>query len=606
MRQVFFLLNFLFCFCTYVLQAQEIPYPEKNVTVNFSNTPLSDVFKSLSNQTGVVFSYSSFDDQKKISLSAHNKTLRIVLNQVALVSNSSYKLKGKYVIIKTAPITPVLGNSSVVLSGYIYNAQDSSKIDRASVYIETSKRSSLTNEYGYFFLSGIDASSPVKLSIAKQNYYDTAISVVSKKDTLLAIYLHPKLIEKKEIAADTMRIDTARKDSLVKVAIVDSISAQPDLLEQLRMGFKKFNSNFKNISDTLFSNFALSLAPYISTNRLLSGNTVNNGALNLTVGYSKGVRLFEIGGVMNIDDGNVKYFQVAGAGNIVSENVSGVQIAGVLNLNRKRTDGFQVAGVYNDTYKMNGMQVAGVFNNTYTMNGMQIAGVVNRNEGHAKGMQIAGVINLSDTVSGFQIAGLVNHSDYAKGVQISTINIARKLKGVQLGFINVSDTCKGIPIGFISYVKTGYHKLELSYDELGFGTLYFGSGANEFHNIFLGGYNFSQPHIFTYGYGLGSSLKLSRKWNLKFDVTGQQIQSSEIFEISLNLLSKAYVGLEFAPFKGIRIGVGPSFNVFTADISSAHYAPTQSIFPSDLLYNQTHGTTNVKTWIGAKVALKFF
>ena len=584
--------KFILFICFFILycnglQAQAIPYLERPVTINFSNAPIADVFKSLSRQTGVVFTYSSFNDQEKISIIVNQKPLRIVLNQTLSGSRSIYKIKDKYIIIK--PAEPAISQTYVVLSGYVYNATDSSRIDRASIYIESSKRSSLTNEYGYFILSNIDASSAIKLSVAKQNYDDAVLTVNTTKDTLLAIYLHPKSVTKSNI--DTIAASTIQKDTLENISINNSSSDQSDFLEQLRSNLNDFNSNFKNITDTLFSNFAVTLVPYVSTNRLLSVNTENRVSLNLLVGYSKGVKIAEVGGLMNIDDGSVKYFQMAGIGNIVSKNVSGMQVAGILNINNERTNGFQIAGIYNETY---------------VMNGFQVAGIVNRSTGHVRGMQISGVVNRTDTASGFQLSGLMNNSDYARGIQIAPFNFARKLKGVQLGVFNFSDTCKGIPIGFLSFVKHGYHKVELSADELHFTTFSFGTGANAFHNIFLGGYNFSEPGIYTYGYGIGSALKLSRKWSFTFDVTAQQIQSADYSEISVNMLNRFYAGVEFTLFSGMRICLGPTYNVLASDINSNHYYQIENILPADLLYDQTHGEINIKTWVGLKASLKLF
>lgn len=585
MRQKIILLLIFFCS---KLFSQVIPYLEKPVTINFSNATVADVFKSLSQQTGVVFTYSYFNDQKKISITADKKTLRIVLNQVLVNYNCTYKIKDKYIIIKNAE--PVIRQTSVMLSGYIYNAIDSSKIDRASVYIEASKRSTLSNEYGYFILSNIDASLPVKLTIARQNFYDTTLTINFPKDTLLTIYLRLKSKQIKNII-DTIPFAIVKKDSTVLSVANNAIAAEPDFLEQLRSNLNEFNSNFKNITDTLFSNMAFTLVPYISTNRLLSVHTVNRYAFNLLVGYSKGVRVAEIGGLMNIDDGSVKGFQISGLGNIVSENVSGFQVAGIMNFNNERTNGFQIAGIYNETH---------------VMNGFQIAGIVNRSMRYVRGMQISGIVNRTDTASGLQWSGLINNSEYTRGVQIAPFNFSRKMKGVQFGVFNFSDTCKGIPIGFFSFVKRGYHKIELSNDELHFSTISFGTGVNAFHNIFLYGYNFSNPGIYTYGYGIGSSLKLSRKWNFTFNVTSQQLQSADYSEISLNALNRFYMGIEFALFRGVRIGIGPIYNVLTADINSNHYYQLENILPPRLLYDQIRGNIHVKTWMGGKVAIKLF
>jgi len=583
--------NILFVLCFYTagflsLQAQEVPYLDKPVNLDISDRSIAEVFRSISEQTSVVFSYTRFNDQKKISVNCYRKPLRIALNEILSTSGCTYKLKGKYIIIKCpdAPKPPAFSD----LSGYVYNAADSTRIDLASVYVEKTRHSSLTNEEGFFILSCPEVSPKILLSVAKENYYDTTVAIYNPRESSLRIYLHPKpaVKEKTETVIQPVKPDTVLTEKK------DSLNVRPeDFLKKFRAKFKTFNTNFKNITDTLFSGFAVSLVPYVSTNRLLSINTVNKYSFNVLAGYSKGVDVLEIGGVMNIDDGNVRYFQVAGVGNIVSGNFSGLQLGGIVNMNKQRTNGMQVAGIYNQTGKMNGWQ---------------IAGILNQAEDHARGMQLSGLVNKADTMDGFQLAGFLNEAEYVRGVQVSGfINTAKKLHGVQLGFLNFSDTCSGAPIGFFSFVKKGYHKIGLEADELFFGTLSFGSGSDYFHTIFLGGVNMLQRDIFSYGYGIGSAYKISKRWTVSLDVTARQLQSTAHSQIRLNLLNRALLGVEYAPFPKLRIGLGPSYNVMVSDITGDNYSLVAGVLPSRLLYDTISNDIHVKIWMGATFSVRF-
>ena len=554
----------------YKAHAQSIPYLERTVNLAVADQPVAAVFKSISEQTSAVFSYTRFNDQKKISINCYNKPLRLVLSELLSTSNCMYKAKGKYIIIKCSDDTgdPVYA----MASGYVYNATDSSRIDRASIYIEETKRSTLTNEEGYFIISCPETSPKILLSIAKADYYDTTITVYNLKESSVVVYLHPKPV-KKEI---TPVPEPVKSDSSIAEKKDSIYSGQTDFLKRFRNNFKTFNTNFKNITDTLFSGFSVSLIPYISTNRLLSINTVNRYSFNILAGYSKGVDVIEIGGLMNIDDGNVKYLQMAGIGNIVSGKFSGLQMGGIFNINRHHTNGFQMAGILN----------------------------VCRD--YFNGIQMSGLINRADTLNGLQMAGWLNDAECVRGVQLSGfINYAKDLRGIQFGVLNFADTCTGVPIGFLSYVKKGYHKIELAADELYFGTLSFRTGSDYFHNIFLGGINLADRDIWTYGYGIGTGYRVAKKWNLSLDGTAQQIHSSAHPEISLSLLNKIFLGIEYVPFRKFRIGIGPTYNVMLADIDSDLYLPVANILSSSFLYNQTHNRINVKTWVGAKLSVKF-
>lgn len=579
----------VFCFFLYAFlpaKAQDVSYLDRTVNLDISNRTIAEVFKSISEQTSVVFSYTRFNDQKKISINCYRKPLRIALGEILSTSNCMYKAKGKYIIIKCADVPK--SPSCFIISGFVYSADDSSKIDRASIYEAKTKHSALTNEYGYFVISCPEISPKILLSVAKESYYDTTVAIYNPKESLVAVYLHPKPLIKETVEIVSQPV---KQDSIC-VEKTDSVKTEPeDFLKKFRVKFQTFNINFKNITDTLFSRFAVSLVPYVSTNRLLSINTVNRYSLNILAGYSKGVDVLEIGGVVNMDDGNVKYFQLAGMGNVVSGNVSGFQVGGIFNINHQRTNGMQLGGIYNQTDRMNGLQ---------------LAGILNQSENHCNGMQLSALMNKADTISGFQLAGFLNEAEYVRGVQMSGfINTAKKLHGVQLGFMNFSDTCSGAPIGFFSFVTKGYHKIGLETDDLLFGTLSFGTGSDYFHNIFLGGVNLFQNNLWSYGYGIGSAYKISKRWIFSFDATARQLQTSEYRNISLNLLNRFFVGVEYSPLSKIRFGFGPSYNVMVADIRGDHYAPLSKIFPSQLFYSQTRNNINVKMWIGATVSVKF-
>ena len=101
------------------------------------------------------------------------------------------------------------------------------------------------------------------------------------------------------------------------------------------------NATAKNDSNVTSKNaFTLSFLPNITLNKNFSANNTNYFAINLLVGYNKGVEFAEFGSVLNIDKGKVHYAQFAGVGNIVSDTVSGGQFAGVYNINAKHSGNF--------------------------------------------------------------------------------------------------------------------------------------------------------------------------------------------------------------------------------------------------------------------------
>ena len=331
----------------------------------------------------------------------------------------------------------------------------------------------------------------------------------------------------------------------------------------------------QSITDTRYSKFPLSVFPKVSTNGSLSIITENKYSFNLFAGCSKGVSAFELGGFLNIVNGNVKYVQIAGLMNLVSGKVTGFQLAGILNLNSNQTTGLQLSGIANI--------------NKSNINGLQLSGVYNQAK-NTKGVQLSGVMNISDTVNGVQISGIVNKTRYLKGVQVS--------------FLNILDTTSGLPIGFFSYVKNGYHKLEIATDELKYTTISFGTGINKLHNIFIAGINYSKPQMWTYGYGLGGVFSIHKKWNVVINVTAQQFQNSDYDITTNNILSKLFVGVEYKIKPKIQIGFGPTFNDFTSKNNDVNYGIVLQSIPKNYFYNEDIGNKNTKIWLGAKLYFK--
>lgn len=640
---------FVFCFSASLYAQKTTPYLERLVTVRAYNQTLSEVFRSLSQQADVVFSYTKFDDQRRVTITHQRQPLRVVLNDLVRETNCSYKLKDKYVILQCTD-KPKSESEPVRVSGYVYSAKDSSRVANVSVYVRESRHSATTNQYGYFSFSFPRTGSTVRISVARENYRDTFVVVSARNKVELNIFIAPKPVNTEMYASidpkapesiplgnDTVPVSLpaadvpARRRIPVDTSFHNLVISGFNFWEKLRQK----NLSLKNIDDTLFQDVSVSLVPYVSTNRLLSINTVNKYSFNILAGQSKGVDVFELGGLLNIDNGNVRYGQIAGLVNVVSGNVTGAQIGGLVNyvgghaaafqlgglvnvvkgdagyfqvgglgnVVNEKFSGFQAGGIFNQNRGTSGMQVSGIAGMSGDMNGMQVSGIASKS-GKLNGMQVSGLTNIADTVNGWQIAGLVNISGTTNGFQLAgLVNRSRQLKGVQIGFMNFSNTCQGVPIGFFSYVHKGYHKIELSVDETLYGTFAFRTGVNRFHNIFLGGINLEEPdRSFTYGYGLGTAWKMSRKWYFDLDVTGRQVQAFKQ-PFYLNAHGKLFLGLEYRPWEKVNIAFGPTCNVFVSEVNEHNFLTSE--FAPYHFFNHTEDNINVKMWIGGKVCLRF-
>jgi len=453
------------------LAQNKVPCLEKTITISAENKSAIDVLHDIEKMVGCNFSFNSalVPEGKKVTVRLINKSVRQALDKM-FVGTLQYKEKGGYVILTKA-------EEKRVISGYVEN-EKGEKVAGASVYDLNTLSSATSNEYGYYEMKMKRDEKPLQLSVSKDNFSDTIIPLQPSTATLQNVVIHEEkdttLKHLAKVVGDTLR----SKWSMVSAWTVEQFTS---------------NENVKNIKDTLYTPFQFSVVPFVGTNGRLSGNIESDWSFNLFGGYNGGVRKAEFGTLFNVNRNDVRYFQLAGLTNVVGGNMTGVQIGGLTNLNFQSfkgvqlggllnladlgSDGASIAGLMNITGgKGSGLNMAGLMNiHGVQHDGMQVAGLMNINEGQMNGIQVAGFMNLAEgKVRGAQLAGFMNAADTMNGMQISGfLNIAHSAKGVQLGFINLSDTLKGVPIGFFSYVKTGYHKLELAYDELNYGHLSF-------------------------------------------------------------------------------------------------------------------------------------
>jgi len=255
-----------------------------------------------------------------------------------------------------------------------------------------------------------------------------------------------------------------------------------------------------------------------------------------------------------------------------------------------------------------GVQMTGIFNYcSQSFNGVQIAGVTNYTKS-IKGLQISTIGNHADSVRGLQFSGFANHSIINKGMQLSVfLNKTKINDGVQIGLFNYADSSNGVAIGIFNYIKNGYHKLEVSADELYFATVGIRSGLEKFHSIFLLGVNYSKPGFLTYGYGLGSTLPLKKLWFFNMDLTLQQFQYSKFsHDIDRIQLFRIFTSLEYKCHPKLRIGIGPTLNLFVNDRNKPVYFPSFHDLASNSSLPLSGKLSNKQIWIGGKLYLKFF
>jgi hypothetical protein len=350
----------------------------------------------------------------------------------------------------------------------------------------------------------------------------------------------------------------------------------------------------------------------VCSNGLESPNYSSNFSFNVLYGYNGGLRGIEVGGLVNTQVGNVDGIQVAGIANINTKKTNGMAFAGIANLHKDSSNTVSFAGISNIFGKSaTGVQSAGISNTVNgTFSGIQTAGICNIANGAVNGVQLAGISNVvNGDFEGVQAAGISNTvNGNLQGTQMGLINTAKRVKGFQLGLINVAESFEsGVPLGLFSFVKDGYHAVEISGGEAIYANLNIKIGVEKLYTIYKFGYTSANGNSYlTYGLGLGTQKSLTEKVKISIDLSSNHILEDS-FSPDLNLLAKMDVAFRYHLTPKFAFFAGPSFNVFTTqnlldEVNSSFQVP-YTLYETN--WGNNEGSTSI--WIGGNlgVSLEF-
>ncbi|HTF05932.1 MAG TPA: hypothetical protein VK826_18010 [Bacteroidia bacterium] len=600
------------------------PIPERLVTIDCVNKRTDEVLRDIAIQGKFEFAWDArlFDPAKPVTLHVQQVTVRRAISLI-FGNTIAFRVKGNYLVLVAAPaplatsVQPVK-KREFALNGYITDAITGEAIAHTSIYDSVSLAATLSDDYGHYELKLGAGTQPVRIKISREEYIDTFIIVVPSSNLVADVVLRkmPPPLPPPSIIVDSIpvRIDTLAEKQRRKIENIP-------FLDSL-IGFEQIMQT-KNMKETMRRNGQVSLLPFVSTNGMMGGAVSNKYSFNLIGGYTGGTSVAELGGVFNIDRGDVQWAQVAGGFNLVGGNTRGLQLAGATNVNFGIMRGLQLAGATNFLFDsligvqlaggtnfidgpMKGFQVAGGANiASKNLDGMQIAGGTNITLGKMNRLQLSGGLNYAGQVSGVQLAGGANVCiDTMRGAQIAVVNVAKHVKGVQVGIVNYAHSCsEGAPIGLISIVIKGLHELEVSSTERGFVNLALRTGTPEFYNVLIFGFDPAYPErvLWTFGYGIGHRFMVHPKFDVAIDLTAHHVNKGN-FSAYTSEWAQLALTAEWRPARPFAIAAGPVLNYYITgaqedELARFHQAPVYS--------NSGEGSMHI-AWVGAVISLRFF
>ncbi|MFN8711895.1 MAG: STN and carboxypeptidase regulatory-like domain-containing protein [Bacteroidota bacterium] len=652
----------LFSVCIQLHAQLNTPPLERRITLHADNKTTEDIFLLITEKAQFEYSYanSAFDRNKITSLHVANVTVRRALDQL-FENRVTYKVRGNHVVLLAAPAplpvaTAPPKKAEYKLSGYITDQSTGYILPDVSIVDTARIAAVISDKYGYYSLTIPAGKKPVNIRIKRTGYFDSTIAIIPSSNLTADIALR-----RIPPAEPIVYIPQNKADSISAFAnhVADSTSA-----EFKRMRFEWANGllsraqriQFVNLKDDVFKGKSqISLVPFVSTNGLLTGKTRNKFSFNIIAGYTGGTDVLEVGGVLNVDRGDVKNVQIAGAANVVIGKVDGVQAAGAFNIVTQQVNGMQLSGSGNFALdSMEGVQLSGAVNivNGYmlgvqgsgavngvigNMYGLQVGGTGNAVTGdirgfqaggwgnyakNCRGLQIAGGMNcVKDTVSIMQLAGALNYADVNTGLQLSGIvnitenscrgmqisglyNYAGTLNGSQIGVINQCENYEsGLILGFMSFVKNGVHQLEVSGDENVFLSAAFKTGIPRFYNIISAGRSFKNDQfIWSVGYGAGTRFNLNQKktFRISIDYLIQHVnyESWSNYNSDWHQLKPM---AEWAPSPKFSVAIGPTLNWYINQSDKNWFTP----YIGDPFLDKIKNGNQHRLWIGASLAVRF-
>jgi hypothetical protein len=302
---------------------------------------------------------------------------------------------------------------------------------------------------------------------------------------------------------------------------------------------------------------------------------------------------------------NVMGAQIAGGANVALDSVGGGQVGFGANYAHDVSGGQFSCGANVVPGLVSGGQVGFGLNYAGNVTGGQFSFGANVVSGRVVAGQVGFGLNYATDITGGQFSfGLNVVGDSAVGGQVGTLNFARHCDGWQLGILNISKTITGTPVGILSISLKGYHRFDVSVNDVMPLSRQLRTGTRGFHNIL--GYSPAVTPDRRWGflYGFGFEPTIGKMGFLNIDLTGEQVVEQRDWVDAVNILGRFSVSYGIHLPAGLSLSAGPSMNTQFSDWRSAETGEyLSSLPPADPPMEWRSGSTRISAWFGWKAAV---
>lgn len=311
---------------------------DKRISINMHNLPVKEALRIISTEAGIGFSYS--DDlvslPQKVTITATDKPLSNVLDQLLSDRNTTYKVVGNQIVLQIKKET----SQKVTLSGYVSNSISSERLIGCVVYDSTSKAGITTNAFGYFNLTlskGLHT-----ISFQYLGYINKSMLVDLSSDTAITVKLAENTFEIKDVTITDSKSEANLSQPQMSVMSINSkdvkqlpvFLGEADVMRaiQIRPGIHAANERSTGISvrgGSIDQNlFLLDDAPIFQISHLMGFYSVFNNDAVKDIKVYKGDIPANHGGRLSslvdvrLKDGNMQNYAVSGGIGILASNLS--------------------------------------------------------------------------------------------------------------------------------------------------------------------------------------------------------------------------------------------------------------------------------------------
>ena len=582
----------------------------RKISINVEDLLVPQTLHVIEQGYNFFFAYNSrqIPAYDRVTMNERNIALKKALDKI-LSNRFAYTTIGNHVILRLKGINTE--TEDFIILGVVRNS-DGIPLDSAVVYAVKENKAAITNNDGAFHLRLKEPTQYIHISCP--DYIDTLlIAETLNKEKIIQLNrkapsttLSPSEIQALDVSSSQKRFE---KLSLVR-----------NLVPQSALYLNRLVNTIRSIP------VQVSFLPGMGSQQLTKGLNVNRFSLNILAGYSKGVTGFEIGGLANITESNVKGGQVAGLVNVVNGQINGLQLAGIFNYTFSKVTGAQISGIGNiSNHDVEGLQLAGISNNNKgAIDGVQISGVLNTNMHKITGLQLAGIANIQvDKITGCQISGIYGLTSDINGVQLSgimsqtthdvsgvqvssIINKARKLNGLQLGLVNIADTIEnGVQVGLFNFVKNGYRALEFTKDETYYCNFMYKTGGKKLYSILDAGIGKDKVGV---GYGVGFIQPIYKRLSVNIDAIYSALLATNSSDTYQGNIMNFRLGLNYRLEKHLTLVGGLSFNHYDPDKENDRSGSAGKISfsgNSSSMISQAFQNNKKAMWFGWFFGVKF-